>query len=260
MGGSPGNLINIAMAPRRKPPRASLSSERLVNRSPSSTLTRILAMRITPRILVASCCLPMLATSLATAEIIDFEDVATPVNTELFDAGGVSNGYRGFNWSTNWVGSSLLPAGSAAVYHNVGSTASGYLTAIASGTRAMFLPGVFESPVNELTITRSETWNFGSMDFAAAWNTNLSVEITGLLAGNVLYTYSTTIATPGQLASLELNFNGIDTLFIRSSGGTTAYAGGSGAHLIIDNFAYTVPAPSAMALLAAAGFCRRRRR
>jgi hypothetical protein len=217
-------------------------------------------MRITSRMLVATCCLPMLATSLATAEIIDFEDVATPLNGDIFDTGTVSEGYRGFNWSTNWVGSTQAPAGSAKVYHNIGSTASGYLTAIASGTRAMYLPGVFESPVNELTITRGETWNFGSMDLAAAWNTNLSVEITGLLAGNVLYTYSTTIATPGQMASLSLNFNGIDTLFIRSSGGTTAYAGGSGAHLIIDNLAFSVPAPGAVALAGLAGLMGRRRR
>jgi hypothetical protein len=218
-------------------------------------------MRITSRILVASCCLPVLATSLATAEIIDFEDVATPSSGgNLADYGVVSNGYRGFNWSTNWVGSTSEPAGSAFVYHNIGSTASGYLTAIASGTRAMYLPGAIASPVNELTITRGETWNFGSMDFAAAWNTNLSVEITGLLAGNVLYTYSTTIATPGQMASLSLNFNGIDTLFIRSSGGTTAYAGGAGSNLIIDNLAFSVPAPGAVALAGLAGLMGRRRR
>jgi hypothetical protein len=192
--------------------------------------------------------------SAANAEMIDFEDVATPTSIAIGYSGVVSNGYRGFNWTTNFADQS------ARVYHNVGSTNSGFLTAIPSGTRAMYLPGAFESPVNELTISRGTSWNFGSMDFAAAWNTNLSVEITGLLAGNVLYTYSTTIATPGQLASLELNFVGIDTLFIRSSGGSTAYAGGAGAHLIIDNFAYTVPAPSAMALLAAAGLCRRRRR
>ena len=217
-------------------------------------------MCIASRILVASCCLPMLATSLATAEIIDFEDVATPLTELGFGYGPVANGYRGFSWGTNWVGSSSLPAGSASVYHNIGSTASGYLTAIASGTRAMYLPSDNSTSSNELTISRSETWNFGSMDFAAAWNTNLSVEITGLLAGNVLYTYSTTIATPGQMTSLALNFNGIDTLFIRSSGGTTAYSGGAGAHLIIDNLAYSIPAPGALALLGVAGVIRRRRR
>jgi hypothetical protein len=124
----------------------------------------------------------------------------------------------------------------------------------------MYLPSDNSTSSNELTISRSETWNFGSMDFAAAWNTNLSVEITGLLAGNVLYTYSTTIATPGQMTSLALNFNGIDTLFIRSSGGTTAYTVGGGAHLIIDNLAYSIPAPGALALLGVAGVIRRRRR
>jgi hypothetical protein len=62
------------------------------------------------------------------------------------------------------------------------------------------------------------------------------------------------------MASLSLNFNGIDTLFIRSSGGTTAYAGGGGAHLIIDNLAYSIPAPSALALLGVAGVIRRRQR
>jgi uncharacterized protein (TIGR03382 family) len=57
-----------------------------------------------------------------------------------------------------------------------------------------------------------------------------------------------------------LNFNGIDTLFIRSSGGTTAYTVGGGAHLIIDNLAYSIPAPGALALLGVAGVIRRRRR
>ena len=58
-------------------------------------------MRIASRIMLSTCCLPLLASSLATAEIIDFEDVATPLSGALFDAGGVANNYGGFNWSTN---------------------------------------------------------------------------------------------------------------------------------------------------------------
>jgi hypothetical protein len=222
-------------------------------------------MCIASRIMLSTCCLPLLASSLATAEIIDFEDVATPLKefgspTELgFGYGPVANGYRGFSWGTNWVGSSSLPAGSALVYHNIGSTASGYLTAIASGTRAMYTPTSYDG-FHQLTVSRSEEWDFVSADIAAAWRTGMVVEFTGSLAGNQLYSYSVTLNSAGVLYAMNLNFQGIDTLTIRSSGGSNAYSSGAGAHLIIDNFAYTVPAPSAMALLAAAGFCRRRRR
>jgi hypothetical protein len=218
-------------------------------------------MRIASRIMLSTCCLPLLASSLATAEIIDFEDVATPYTIDLFAYGSVSAGYRGFNWGTNWPGGSSepIPAGSATVYQNSGTTNSGYLTAIAGGTRAMFTP-TSSAGFYQLTVSRSEEWDFVSADIAAAWRTGMVVEFTGSLAGNQLYSYSVTLNSAGVLYAMNLNFQGIDTLTIRSSGGSNAYSSGAGAHLIIDNFAYTVPAPSAMALLAAAGFCRRRRR
>ncbi|MFM1868748.1 MAG: hypothetical protein RL591_2156 [Planctomycetota bacterium] len=219
-------------------------------------------MCIASRIMLSTCCLPLLASSLATAEIIDFEDVATPVlNPNFGDIGAVSNGYRGFNWGTNWPGgdSEPIPPGSGTVYHNNGTANSGYLTAIAAGTRAMFTPTSYDG-FHQLTVSRSEAWDFVAADIAAAWRTGMLVQFTGSLAGNQLYSYSVTLNSAGVLYAMNLNFQGIDTLTIRSSGGTNVYVGGGGAHLIIDNFAYTVPAPSAMALLAAAGFCRRRRR
>jgi hypothetical protein len=200
--------------------------------------------------------------SAANAEMIDFEDVATPYPaTPLFSYGPVSTGYRGFSWGTNWPGdgSEPVPAGSATAYQNSGTTSSGYLTAIAAGTRAMFTPTSYDG-FHQLTVSRSEEWDFDSADIAAAWRIGMLVEFTGSLAGNQLYSYSVTLNSAGVLYAMNLNFQGIDTLTIRSSGGSDAYAGGAGAHLIIDNFAYTVPAPSAMALLAAAGLCRRRRR
>jgi hypothetical protein len=215
-------------------------------------------MRIASRIMLSTCCLPLLASSLATAEIIDFEDVATPYTGESFPYGSVSAGYRGFIWGTNG-GYPPLASGAAAVYQNSGTTDSGYLTAIAASTRAMFTPSSSDG-FHQLTVSRSEEWDFVSADIAAAWRTGMVVEFTGSLAGNQLYSYSVTLNSAGVLYAMNLNFQGIDTLTIRSSGGSNAYSSGAGAHLIIDNFAYTVPAPSAMALLAAAGFCRRRRR
>jgi hypothetical protein len=216
--------------------------------------------RFTRTILAST--LSLFVSAVAPADLIDFEDVATPfsANSGLFNVGEVIDGYRGFDWGSNWIGSSIIPAGAAAAFLNNGTVPSGYQTAIANGTRAMYTPGSFEQSPCLVTMSRSETWNFNSVDIGTAWRTGVLVEITGLLSGSTIYSYSFTIGAAGVLSTLSLNFTGIDTLRIRSSGGTAAYSDGDGAHLILDNLSYSVPAPGALALLALSGGVRRRRR
>lgn len=201
--------------------------------------------------------LPLCLNSAVQADILDFEDVATPYTSLLLSAGEVTDGYRGFDWQSNW---SAYPGGSVYAYMNSGTVPSGYQSAIASGTRALYTPANFGQPLCILTITRGEIWNFSSVDIGTAWRTGVFVEITGSLAGSTLYSHSFTIDSAGVLGTLALDFSGIDTLTVRSSGGVAAYADGDGAHLIMDNLNYSVPAPGALALLALAGGVRRRRR
>lgn len=209
--------------------------------------------------LCACACLSALAATPALADILDFEDVATPVQS-VADYGQVLDGYHGFDWASNGPGSPGLPAGEASVYLNNITVNSGYQTAIPVGTRAMFTPGGIAQSLCILTMTRAETWDFHSVDIATAWRTGVLVEITGLVAGSTIYSHTFTIESAGVLSTLSLNFTGIETLRIRSSGGTTVYSGGNGAHLILDNMNYSVPTPGALALVALAGMVQRRRR
>lgn len=209
--------------------------------------------------LCACACFSALAATPTLADILDFEDVATP-NQTVASYGTVLDGYHGFDWATNGPGSPGLPAGEAAVYLNNSTYISGYQTAIPVGTRAMFTPGTVAQSPCIVTMTRAETWNFHSVDIATAWRTGVLVEITGLLAGSTIYSHTLTIESAGVLSTLSLNFTGIETLRIESSGGTAVYSGGNGAHLILDNMNYSVPTPGALALLALAGMVQRRRR
>lgn len=213
----------------------------------------------------ASGCALALAPTSAQAEVVvlGFEDVPTPFQhpvTGMF-RGPLPSPYAGFGWATNWGGDpgSPIPAGFAGVYQNTSSQPSGYQSAIPGGTRALYTPSVSDDP-NLITITRNESWNFHYAGFAAAWNAGLTVEITGLLAGQVRYSIVTTLTAAGVMNVVTANFMGIDALTIRSSGGTTAYPGNSGAHLIVDDFAYSIPSAGTLVVAGIFGTRRDRRR
>jgi len=203
----------------------------------------------------------VLAVSSAHADVIDFEDVNAPFDDGYgIYVGPVDDGYRGFNWTTNWNGGFSIPVLSAAVYRNEVTLASGYQTAIPSGTHAMFIPADYQQSFCFVEMARSGAWDLNSLSIAGAWRSDLSVEFQGLRGNDIVFSYTTTIGAPGVMNTFALNFTGIDRFFVISSGGNPAYPGGDNAALILDNINYTIPAPGALAVFALAFRARRNRR
>ena len=221
------------------------------------------SMTTTARCSLILALLALSATSVVHAETITFEDVPTPNTDDYnFQWGPVATGYRGFNWSTNWNGTFELPIFSAAVYQNTSSLTlpSGFQTAIPQGTRALFTPGDFDQGYCFLQMSRSESWNIGSLSVAAAWRSGVTVELLGLRNNQTVFNSFTTLGASGVMRHLSVNQSEIDTLLIIGYGGQPSYPVSDNSILIIDNINYTIPAPGALALFALAGGARRRRR
>jgi hypothetical protein len=217
---------------------------------------------LTPRAIASTLVLATAFTaSSAHADVIDFEDVSAPFDDGYgIFVGPVNDGYRGFNWATNWNGGFTIPVLSAAVYRNEVTLASGYQTAIPVGTQAMFIPADYQQSFCVFDMARAGAWDLNSLSLTGAWRSGLAVEFQGLRGNDVAFSYTTTLGAPGVMKNFALNFTGIDRFLITSSGGSPAYPGGDNAALIIDNIGYTVPAPSALALLGLVGLTRRSRR
>jgi hypothetical protein len=223
----------------------------------SKSRSQIMPLAIASTLVLAT----QLGVSIAHAEVIDFEDVPAPFDDGYgIFVGPVNDGYRGFEWFTNWNGGFTIPVLSAAVYRNQVTLASGYQTAIASGTQAMFIPADYQQGFCVAKLSRSGPWDLNALSIAGAWRSGLEVEFQGLRGNEIAFSYTTTVGAPGVMNNFALNFTGIDQFVIISSGGSPAYPGGDNAALIIDNIGYTVPAPGALALFALACGCGRRAR
>jgi hypothetical protein len=204
-----------------------------------------------------------LAVPPARADILDFEDVSAPVDDGYgIFMGRVDDGYRGFDWYTDWTGwGNPITPNSAAAYRNQVTLDSGYKTAIPVGTQAMFIPSFYQSPSCLLEMKRSGQWSLHTLRVAGAWRSELTVEFAGFRGAQQVASYSTVLGASGILNTLTLDFIDIDSFVIRSSGGSPFYAVGDSPSLIIDDINYSViPAPGGVALLALAGFARRRAR
>jgi len=109
-------------------------------------------------------------------------------------------------------------------------------------------------------MSRSESWNIGSLSVAAAWRSGVTVELLGLRNNQTVFNSFTTLGATGVMTNLSVNQSEIDTLLIIGYGGQPSYPVSNNSILIIDNINYTIPAPGALALFALAGGARRRRR
>jgi hypothetical protein len=155
-------------------------------------------------------------------------NIQKPILT--FDETGISSqiaipdGYGGLDWSNiNHLNGSTIAGG--------GDT--GYDNGLVSGTEV-----AYNSFANDGTITKSSgTFDFAGTYASAAWRDGLEVTFTGSKNGSQLY--STTVSVDHTGPNWQaLNFTGIDTLKISTSGGTEVSGLiGSGAHVALDNFA-----------------------
>jgi hypothetical protein len=155
----------------------------------------------------------------------------------------IPNGYQGPVWS-NFVGmNAFLYAGQSPFYTN------GYYYGILSASNVAFNAngGIGE-------IDSSTNFNFLSVYFAGAWNSNLSIEVQGFRGANLVYD-GTMVASATNPTLFTFNYMDVDRLDFISSGGESAFFPVSGGNqFVMDNFTFEfVPEPSSLLLAALGG-------
>lgn len=161
----------------------------------------------------------LLCTSLASAAVIDFDDLSG----NPFDA--IADGYQGFNWTT--LGSSS----------NSEFPGSGYEAGVVSGSNAAF--NFFASDVS-ISLASEGSFDFIGAFFTAAWFGGYFHEISfeGWLDGVLVYSLDSAIALANDSPTwIQLDWSGIDQLNIYSN-----LAGWD--HWAMDDFTVTVNAAS----------------
>jgi hypothetical protein len=156
---------------------------------------------------------PLVCTSGAT--LLDFEN-----------GGSLPSGYGNFNWTN------VNPLNGATY-----TPMSGYHTVTCSGSYIIFiLSGATMAMTRVVTGT---TFTMNSFLATAAWDDNLNLTIKGLLSSTVIQTTSL-ILQVFNITLVELNWSGIDTLTMVSSGGTQhPNVVGGGNQVAIDNMCVT---------------------
>ena len=180
--------------------------------------------------------------SQSTVQVLRFDDVATTTSWTYGTYTDNLGTYGGFSW------------GSCGVVRQT-SGMSGYVTGLVSGNQTMFT-----SPSGTSSVSAAYPWSFVGAYMTGAWNTNMTVTLTGLLAGATVHSMTFTLGDPTGPTWVNANFTNIDTLRIQASGGTAYWPDGAATHLAIDDFTALVPAPGAVSLLLVAGAGRRNRR
>lgn len=181
----------------------------------------------------------------------------TTITFDEFGAGAdtqVSNGYQGFNWNNFFA---VNPANDSWLLN------SGYGAGVVSSTNVAY--NGWGTPANFSSV--SGVFTLGSLFVTAAWYDGLNVTLNGLHNGVTLFTttFTPSATTPSYKV---LNWSGIDTVALSTSGGTqhSGYSG-SGGHVAIDNITIgTVATPGPIAgaglpvLFGGIGFAAWRRR
>lgn len=161
----------------------------------------------------------LLCTSLASAAVIDFDDLSgNPSNP-------IADGYQGFNWTTlGSIASSEFPN-------------SGFEAGVVSGSNAAF--NFFASDVS-ISLASEGSFDFIGAFFTAAWIGDYFHEISfeGWLDGVLVYSLDSAIALANDSPTwIQLDWAGIDQLNI--------YSNLSGwDQWVMDDFTVTVNAAS----------------
>jgi len=205
----------------------------------------------------------MVFSSIAVADMLDFEDASTPIDwvgPPIIGAYGATTNYAGFTWGGT-------PAG-AYFFSGPFGLNTGYRYGT-TGFRGLFSaddPATSTGSTLPIIMRRNSPWTFVGADFTGAYNRNLMIDITGFDAfGNMVHSTTIMLGEPtGADSRTFTSFVNIAELRIQSYGGTDAglLPPGSqyfGTNVVIDNLIFT-PAPAGLALLGVLGALPRRRR
>ena len=188
--------------------------------------------------------------------VADFEGIDTP-NTGTSTIRGYFTSHAGLSW--------YCPEASgvdyqAAAYRPTGEE-TGYTYGVTGGEQAFYTP--YASSV-EISLDGGGLWAMESVWVNAAWNNDLTINFQGLRDAQVVaeMEHVHADATVAELITFGNAFVGIDTLIVDSWGGTNVgfRNGGSGEYFTMDDFTYSVPAPSVIGVIGLAGLAGQRRR
>ena len=194
--------------------------------------------------------------------VVTFDGWAGPFVSPLWTRGVVgsvgalpttSGGYAGFTWSATQTQSSTgVPAGAVGLYQPDSNVANGFTAALPDGGTAVFNPWG-----GTIRVARSERWSFVGANFTAAWNAVLTISIRGLRDGAEVVSQSVTLGNPTAPTTITAlgGFVDLDEVQISSSGGSPYWNSGAGNQFILDDFAYFVPSPGALALMVGSFGC-----
>ena len=175
----------------------------------------------------------------AAMAVLDFESVETSLSGgSLFSSYGMLTGgsYGGFAWDQAYV-------------YQRNSAANSYSAGVVSGVKAMsnFLG-------NPLVISRSEQWDVVSAYITPGFASGLQLRIEAFDGSTLTVDRVVTLgSTAGPPSFVSLNIERITSIRITPLASTNR-------QFIIDDLAFVVPAPGALALVAVAGAARSRRR
>jgi len=180
------------------------------------------------KILILTLALILAASGLATASVLDFEDLYTGVETYYYPiaspyhgfAMGDYNGFMTQNWSYNYYG--------AYDGYYYGTTGHG---------------SMFTAYGEKVSFDRGDDFNVSQLDLTAAHWASLDATIEGWKGGSLIYATNVTVTNTGPTV-VNLGYSGIDTLSVSPSISHGAY------QLVIDNVVYSsAPLPSTLLFL-----------
>jgi hypothetical protein len=181
------------------------------------------------KILILTLAVILTASTLATAAVMDFEDLYTGTADYSYP---IPSLYHGFTMSSY----------GGYVTKNFDYTTWGVYTGYHNGTTANV--SMFTAWASPVSINRGSDFDVIRLDLAAANYNSQDATIEGWQGGSLKYTNEFSVTDTGPTA-INLFYTGIDTLYILPH---TDFRGAN--HVVIDNVVYTTaPLPSTLLFL-----------